>query len=89
MIDTEWSDLRNNQTQIKGTSKEKFWINVSEVKLRNELRYKNLCDFVFSILIVLHSSTNVIQKFSEYNLNRTKIHNRLETESVEGIHTEH
>lgn len=87
--DSEWRALRNCVPEIRGNSNtntiEDFWITVSQIKVGNDFRFKHICDFVFPILILPHSSVNVEVIFSQVNLNKTKVRNRLQAETMAGI----
>lgn len=63
-----------------------FWKKISELKRGgSKYAFPVLTSFVENIPILPHSSANVERIFSQVNLNKTKVRNRLENESLEGI----
>lgn len=51
----------------------------------DKLLYSNVCNFIFNLLCLPHSSATVERIFSQVNLNKTKIRNRLQTKTLTGI----
>lgn len=63
-----------------------FWKKISEMKSRNNTPlFPKLCKFVFNIFSLPHSSATVERIFSQVNLNKTKIRNKLSTDTLQGI----
>ncbi|KYM98362.1 hypothetical protein ALC62_10932, partial [Cyphomyrmex costatus] len=64
----------------------KFWREVGNLKKGdNTSAFPVITQFVFDILCLPHSSACVERIFSIINLNKTKVRNRLSTESLIGI----
>lgn len=86
-IDTEWRLLRNtNEIQKFDNNSESFWMSVSELRTGdNSPMFENVCDFVFKLLSLPHSSANVERIFSAINLIKTKQRMRLVTKSIVGL----
>lgn len=87
-IDQEWRLLRNfDFDKFSDTEPiQEFWLKISKLKLGNDNPFcPNLCSFIFSILSLPHSSATVERIFSEINLNKTKIRNRLSPDTLCGI----
>ena len=89
-IDREWRMLRNydfsNFFDADAKPMHEFWIKISKLRLGDSEPFcKNLCAFVVSILSLPHSSATVERIFSQINLNKTKIRNKLSTETLSGI----
>lgn len=63
-----------------------FWKKVSSIKLANNTpAFPTLCEFINNLMALPHSSANVERIFSQINLNKTKIRNSLETNTLAGI----
>lgn len=59
-----------------------FWRKFSDMKYSDEsLMFPTLCIFIFNIMCLPHSSATVERVFSVINLNKTKIRNKLSTET--------
>lgn len=85
ILDQEYRLLRNS-TISKQQSILDFWKAVAlETTGDGDKLYKNLNKFVSTILVLPHSSAAVERIFSVINNNKTKIRNRLSTETLNGI----
>jgi hypothetical protein len=87
-LDREWRQLRNfNFTaDFENLNVKEFWLKCAKLKLGdNTVMFGTLCDFVFKMFTLPHSSATVERVFSQINLNKTKIRNRLNTETLNGI----
>lgn len=86
-IDREWRSLRNiDLTGFENLNIEEFWVKISKLKLGDEsLLCPTLSRFVFNLFSLPHSSATVERVFSQINLNKTKIRNKLSTETLTGI----
>ncbi|CAH1383553.1 unnamed protein product, partial [Tenebrio molitor] len=86
-IDTEWRLLRNNSELNKlDNDIQVFWHQVTSMKLgNNEMAFPLLSRFVQNILCLPHSSANVERQFSAINLMKTKVRNKLETDTIHGL----
>lgn len=63
-----------------------FWTEVGNLKRGdNTPAFPLLTQFVFDLLCLPHSSACVERIFSTINLNRTKVRNRLNTETLTSI----
>lgn len=84
-LDREWRLLRNSSFN-QDCDMAAYWKNVLFVKRGDKLpMYPNLIQLVKYILCLPHSSAAVERIFSVINLNKTKIRNRLDTNSLTGI----
>ncbi|CAD7081716.1 unnamed protein product [Hermetia illucens] len=82
-IDSEYRALINfvkDKEQILDI--EEFWRMVARIEIGNEQAFPNLVKLVFAILSFPHSSANVERVFSQVNLMKTKIRNRLENATI-------
>ncbi|CAD7078680.1 unnamed protein product [Hermetia illucens] len=82
-IDSEYRTLINlvkDKEQILDI--EEFWRMVARIEIGNEQAFPNLVKLVFAILSFPHSSANVERVFSQVNLMKTKIRNRLENATI-------
>lgn len=90
-IDSEFRELRfldfqNYFDRNEGVTVEDFWKTVSKVKRNDDsLAFPNVCEFISNLLSLPNSSANVERIFSNVNINKTKIRNRLETDTLKGI----
>lgn len=87
-LDSEWRQLRNFSftTEFKDLDIRTFWLKCAKLKFGdNTPMFETLCNFVFNLFSLPHSSAAVERIFSQINLNKTKIRNRLNTESLNGI----
>lgn len=63
-----------------------FWKKIFEIKRGNSSKtFPTLSKFIQNVITLPHSSANVERIFSQVNLNKTKIRNSLENDSIEGI----
>lgn len=85
-LDREWRYLRNLPNLNTNLPIEEFWFQVSEIQNGNEEKsFPLLLKLIIFILSLTHSTAAVERIFSTINLNKTKIRNRLSTESLIGI----
>ncbi|KAB0790711.1 hypothetical protein PPYR_14839, partial [Photinus pyralis] len=89
-IDSQWRMLRNinfdDFNLCIGDDIVSFWRKVSKIKLgTGEQKFGKLIAFVFNLLSLPHSSANVERCFSQINLNKTNMRNRLISSTLEGI----
>lgn len=85
-LDREWrlfiSDIKIDKDQPVLT----FWKdNLSKIKGDETLMYPELQQFITGLLSLPHSSACVERVFSAVNLNKTKLRNRLSTETLCGL----
>ncbi|XP_022161704.1 uncharacterized protein LOC111027613 [Myzus persicae] len=84
-IDREWRMLRNHDLNFNLELMD-FWKTVKDLKNGDNLEaFSSLTSFVSYILTLPHSSASVERLFSSINLNKTKIRNRISTETMSGI----
>jgi hypothetical protein len=63
-----------------------FWIKVSQIKCADEsAMFPTLSNFILDIMCLPHSIATVERIFSVIHLNKTKIRNKLSTETLSGI----
>lgn len=86
-LDREWRQLRNiDMNELNNVNVSEFWTNISEMKHADEtFMFPTLSQFIFDIMCLPHSSATVERTFSTINLNKTKIRNKLSTETLSGI----
>ncbi|KYN29921.1 hypothetical protein ALC57_00622 [Trachymyrmex cornetzi] len=84
-LDREYRLLRNSNVN-KNQEILEFWREVGNLKKGDNTRaFPVITQFAFDILCLPHSSACVERIFSTINLNKTKVRNRLGTESLIGI----
>lgn len=87
-LDREWRQLRifNFTPEFDNLDVKEFWLKCAKLKLGDDTPLFNmLCNFVFQLFSLPHSSATVERIFSQINLNKTKIRNRLNTDALNGI----
>lgn len=85
-LDIEWRYLRNFSNLNTDLPIDEFWCKISQIKNGNEEQnFPLLSRLIIFILSLPHSTAAVERIFSTINLNKTKIRNRLSTESLIGI----
>lgn len=86
-IDVEWRLLRNVDIRdLVEMNISNFWKKISEMKTSDDTPlFPKLCKFVYYIFTLPHSSATVERIFSQVNLNKTKIRNKLSTDTLQGI----
>lgn len=86
-IDNEWRQLRNFTFSFEPPkSAEKFWVMIKNLKCGDDTKkFPLLSNFALNLLCLPHSSATVERIFSEINLNKNKIRNKLETPALVGI----
>jgi len=84
-LDREWRSLRNMDLDVD-MELIHFWKNVYNLKSNiGEMAFPLLMKLVNYLIVLPHSSACVERIFSCINLNKTKIRNRLGTETLTGI----
>lgn len=88
LIDTEWRmlkvvDLDDTVKAIKYV--DDFWIYLYNWECDGIFKFKTVAGFVLKILSLPHSSVDCERIFSKVNLIKTKIRNRLQVESINGL----
>lgn len=84
-LDLEWRLLRNTNVDIS-LKIEDFWASVKQIQNGNGSEIFPLVNnLVFYILTLPHSTAAVERIFSNINLNKTKLRNRLSTDTLKGI----
>jgi hypothetical protein len=86
-LDTEWRMLRNvDLSNLIDLNIGEFWQRISYMKSGDDTSlFPLLCEFIFNLFCLPHSSATVERVFSQVNLNKTKIRNRLSPETLSGI----
>lgn len=86
-IDMEWRLLRNvDPHDLVGLDLNNFWNKISQIKSGDDTpMFPKLCEFIRNIFSLPHSSATVERVFSQINLNKTKIRNKLSAETLKGI----
>ncbi|XP_058839742.1 uncharacterized protein LOC131695289 [Topomyia yanbarensis] len=89
-MDSEFREVRNvdfrKYTEEERRSSSAFWSKVLSVQRTNgEFSFPHLRKFIAELLILPHSSASVERLFSQYNLNKTKMRNRLSSDAMQGI----
>lgn len=73
----QWQNISNTLT---------FWAEVNDYKDANqENPYKELSDFALSLLVLPHSNAEVERLFSQMNLIKTKLRNRMQLRMLSSI----
>lgn len=83
-IDREWRQLRNEDLNFNNDVLE-FRKTVKNIKINDDETYPLINNLVSHVLLLPHSSACVERLFSAINLNKTKIRNRLCTETLTEI----
>ncbi|KAL1487925.1 hypothetical protein ABEB36_015310 [Hypothenemus hampei] len=86
-IDDQWRKLSSfeNSSEMSNNIDE-FYFQLSNKKdFNDEFLFVDLCNFVFQILALPHSSAACERIFSKINLIKTKSRNRLITDSINGL----
>lgn len=86
-LDREWREIQSlDLSNYESCAVLEFWQKIYQIKAGNdEFLYKNVCEFIFNLLCLPHSSATVERIFSQINLNKTKTRNRLCTKTLTGI----
>lgn len=87
-LDREWRLLRNNASivQLYDLDAMKFWQEMGKLQRGDNTPYfPNLNHLVSIVFTLPHSSASVERVFSQINLNKTKIRNRLNTDTLNAI----
>lgn len=84
-LDREWRLLRNMNLDFN-EEVFAFWENVFKIRKGDDTFYfPNLTKLVSQLLVLPHSSAAVERIFSQVNLNKTKLRNRLENNTLTGL----
>lgn len=86
-LDNEWRLLRNTE-EVKSLSSDicTFWQEVKKLQQGDEMpMFPTLTDFVFKILCLPHSSATVERVFSAVNLMKTKVRNKLNSDTISAL----
>ncbi|CAH1115296.1 unnamed protein product [Psylliodes chrysocephalus] len=84
-IDDQWRKLKHFEDLPESTEIDEFFHKLSQATDYNgELIFPDLCNFVLSVLSLPHSSASWERQFSKVNLIKTKLRNRLITNTVNG-----
>lgn len=82
-LDNEWRLLRNYENLSRKENFLTFWQNVNKIENGDGTKaFSKICSLVSMILSLPHSSAAVERIFSVINLNKTKIRNRLSTNTL-------
>lgn len=84
-LDLEWRLLRNTKLETS-LDIEDFWFSVKQIQNGNGSEtFPLINNLVFHILTLPHSTAAVERIFSIVNINKTKLRNRLSTDTLIGI----
>lgn len=86
-LDREYRELRNlDFSEINVNDFQAFWTQILDRKLGNgSLKFPTLKKLIEIVLCLPHSGASAERAFSAINLNKTKIRNRLENDTLSGI----
>lgn len=85
-LDNEWRMLRSYPLNDFDNDILLFWKKIALVKIGDDsLKFPGLVRFVFQILCLPHSSAAVERIFSQINLIKTQLRNKLKVKTIEGI----
>jgi len=85
-VDREWLALKGNTDLDFSKPPLEFWNQVKKIELGNgEEAYPSISKIVSYIFCLPHSSATVERIFSAVNLNKNKIRNRLNLDTLSGI----
>ena len=77
-LNLEWRLLSEYKKKLSHFEEpEQFWIEVSSIKIGNEMIFSKLFKFVTAILSLFHSSATTERIFSDLNVIKTKLRNRF------------
>lgn len=86
LVDTEWRFLRNTEIRAnRNESAENFWKIVSNMENGDGKMFPNLSEFVLNLMCLPHSSATVERLFSQINITKTKLRNKLSTKVIAGV----
>lgn len=86
-IDSQWRNLTIVRWQ-ETTSTVKFWTEVADYKdAKGVNSFHDICEMAISILSLPHSNAEVERLFSQINIVKNKLRNRLNSKSVSAIIT--
>lgn len=87
VLNEEWRSFIN--VDISNINKEDvvdFWHSIlDKTNILEELMFKNLADYMLNLCVLPHSSAAAERKFSEMNLIKTKIRNKLNVNTVNSL----
>lgn len=86
-IDDEWRKLVivEIEPSLKQNHVEDFWVYLYNWEIEGEYKFKNVAKFVLQVISLPHSSAECERLFSKVNLIKTKIRNKLQTETLNGL----
>ncbi|KAL1448535.1 hypothetical protein WDU94_007610 [Cyamophila willieti] len=86
LIESQWTSI--NLIDWKSTTTNDFWIEVSQYKdAINQNPFEELCNFAISILVLPHSNADVERVFSQMNIVKNKMRNKMKPVMMNAILT--
>lgn len=87
-VDDEWrmlavAELNENIRNIQYG--EDFWVALLNMESEGENPFKNVASFILKVLSLPHSSVDCERVFSKINLIKTKVRNKLNTETMNSL----
>ena len=88
ITDDQWCRINSTKfpDEIKNMDMDQFWINVgtlTDISGSNE--FKEISKFALDVLALPHSSASCERVFSKINLTKTRVRNRLVTDTVNAL----
>ena len=88
-LDNEWRLLRNIELVVSDEEKhnvELFWNKIEQMRNGDDTpAFPTLCNFMFNLLTLPHSSATCERIFSKLKLIKTDTRNKLENQTICGI----
>ena len=89
-IDDEWREIRyidfKSINVNETTAIDEFWENIYNIKsVDGSIAFPLVKQLILTVLSIPIATANVERTFSQINLNKTKIRNKLEPETLTGI----
>lgn len=87
-IDDQWRKMSQREFPIeyKDMKNDEFWGNISDLKnLQDEHEFKELGKFALDVLALPFSNASCERIFSKVNLIKTKLRNKLQTDTINGL----
>lgn len=87
-VDDEWRMLTIavlNENIRKIQYGEDFWVALLNMKSEGENPFENVTSFILKVLSLPHSSVDCERVFSKINLIKTKVRNKLNTETMNSL----